>query len=252
MVKEEVELSEESKKFLEDLRVYLFSSGKSESEIKELAEELEDHFVEAEKNGKSIEHIIGHSPKDYMDQLAAEMSVDYKTWSKYIPLIIIGAFSFVIISDLFEGTLSYSLLEIFGFIGITLFFLAGTSFIFRYVSGNNLNRKQEFAILFILGILPTALFVCLILLNSKIDTPIVHFGMADTIIIAIVTFIFLTAFSIWTRSWVLIVFIALLNLPDFLLGLTSMSESLRLTASTLTTFAGLAIYLLLVSRMAKR
>ncbi|WP_249871134.1 DUF1129 family protein [Oceanobacillus saliphilus] len=251
MIKQKVELSEKSRKFLEDLHVYLFSSGKNEKEMKEIVEELEDHFVEAEKNGKSIEHIIGQSPKNYMDEISAEMPVDYKAWFKYIPLIITGAFSFIIISDLFKGTLTYSLLEIVGFIVIVGIFLEGTSISFRYVSANDLNRKKEFSILFILGMLPMILFLALILLNSTIETPIVHFGITGTVIIAIIAFIFLTAFSIWTRSWVLIIFIALLSLPNFFLSFTALTESARLMTGTLITFAGIAIYLLIISRTDK-
>lgn len=37
------QLSAKSKKFLEDLRVYLFSSGKNEDETEEVIEELEVH-----------------------------------------------------------------------------------------------------------------------------------------------------------------------------------------------------------------
>src|SRR5699024_9109279 len=97
---EKAQLSYKSRKFLEDLRVYLFSSGKDSNEIEQIVEELEIHLIEAEKNGKSIEKIVGHTPKEYMEQLSNEMPVDYKSWFKYVLIIISGAFSFTLANDL--------------------------------------------------------------------------------------------------------------------------------------------------------
>ena len=59
--------------------------------LREITEELEDHLYEAELSGKSIERIIGASPKEYMMSISTEMKTDYKAWAKYIPLIIIGS-----------------------------------------------------------------------------------------------------------------------------------------------------------------
>jgi hypothetical protein len=39
-----MKLSRESRDFLENLRLYLFSSGKNEKEMEEIIEELEDHL----------------------------------------------------------------------------------------------------------------------------------------------------------------------------------------------------------------
>ncbi|MFC4023669.1 DUF1129 family protein [Oceanobacillus longus] len=251
MIKQEVALSRKSRKFLEDLRVYLFSSGKNELETNEIVEELEDHLIEAEKNGKSIEHIVGQSPKSYMRKISNEMTIDYKAWIKYIPIILFGAFSFVIIGDLFEGLLSYSLMEILGFIAITALFLAGVSVTFRYVSANNVSTRKQFIIFFLLGMFPMCLFIGLIFLNGAISTPIIHFGMTGSIITAILTFIFVLAVSIWAKTWVILVLLALLTLPDFFLSYTTMTESPRLITGTMITFGGIAIYLFLTSRMNK-
>lgn len=68
-----INLSQESNRFIEDLRVYLYSSGKKESEIHEIIEELEVHLFEAEANGKSIKQVVGNSPKLYMQSISKEM-----------------------------------------------------------------------------------------------------------------------------------------------------------------------------------
>ena len=65
----QIELSTQSRDFLDNLRTYLFASGKNEHEISEIVEELEIHLNEAESNGKSIEDIVGNSPQEYMKSL---------------------------------------------------------------------------------------------------------------------------------------------------------------------------------------
>ncbi|WP_087972771.1 HAAS domain-containing protein [Oceanobacillus rekensis] len=251
MIKQEAVLSKESRKFLDDLHVYLFSSGKNEKETNEIIEELKDHLIEAEKNGKSIEHIIGISPKSYMEQLSKEMSVDYKSWFKYIPLMILGVFSIIIIGDVFDGPLSYSLLEILGSIGISSLFLAGISFTFRYISANQLSTVNELIIFALVGGMPIGLFIGLIFLDRAVSTPTISFGITGTIIIAVVTTIFLIAFSYWAKTWILLVIPAFFSLPDFLLGYTTMVESTRLIIGTLITYGGIAVYILLSNRKRK-
>ncbi|MBP2076418.1 HAAS domain-containing protein [Oceanobacillus polygoni] len=251
MLHENIQLSKKSKQFLENLRVYLFSSGKKEKEIDEIVEELEDHLMQAEKNGKSIEHIIGQSPEAYMEQLASEMPIDVKAWMKYIPMILFGAFSFIIVRDLFEGTLSYSLLEIFGFLIIAILFLTIISLVFRYIAGKNLAAGKQFAILYPAALLPLALFVGLIFLNQQVTTPVINFGVVGTIIIGAFTMIFIIGFSIWSKTWVLPIVLAFVTLPDYLLDFTSLTESARIITGTCITFGCILIYLWISSKLAK-
>ncbi|WP_339228591.1 DUF1129 family protein [Oceanobacillus sp. FSL K6-2867] len=248
---ENITLSKKSKQFLENLRVYLFSTGKKEKEIDEIVEELEDHLMQAEQNGKSIEHIIGQSPKYYMELLASEMPIDVKAWMKYIPMILFGAFSFTIVQDLFEGTLAYSLLEIFGFLIISVLFLASISLAFRYIAGKNLSSRKQFVILYPVALLPLALFFGLIFLNKQVTTPLINFGLIGTIIIGIVTVIFIIGISIWSKTWVLPIVLAFVTLPDYLLGFTSLTESTRLITGTCFTFGGIMIYFWVSSKVAK-
>lgn len=247
-MKNPYKLSKKSNDFLENLRVYLFSSGKNAKEINEIIEELEVHLIEAEKRGKSIEHIIGHSPKEYMDQISNEMAIDIKQWIKFIPIIIFGAFSITIVSDLLEGTLSYSLLEIFGFLSIAVLFLAGTSIAFRYISSKSLSPSKQFFILFMLSAFPMGLFMGLIFLNQAYATPVIEFGMFGTIMIGVLTFFFIIGISLWSKTWILPIVIAWLELPELLLRTTNMAEPTRLLVSTFLTFGGIAIYLAIANR----
>ena len=139
----EFQLSNKSKSFLENLRLYLFSSGKNSEEIEGIVEELEVHLIEAEKNGKSIDKIIGKSPKEYMEMVSKEMVIDYRTWIKYIGLIIFGSFSLTIFPDLLEGNLSYSVLEIVGYILIGAIFITTIFTGLKYISTTNLSLKIQ-------------------------------------------------------------------------------------------------------------
>lgn len=51
-------LTKQSQDFLEKLRVELLFRGKTEEEVEELLEELEDHLTMAEKNNEDTSSII--------------------------------------------------------------------------------------------------------------------------------------------------------------------------------------------------
>ncbi len=144
---------------MEELRVYLFSSGKKEDEIDEIVEELEVHLLEAEEQGKPIEKVVGDSPKAYMEQLSSVMDIDTKTWFKYALIIILGSFSFKIIGDLLRGELSYSILAIIGHIVISGMFILGLFGAFRYISARQVSNVKQFFTLAIVGGAPFLLFL---------------------------------------------------------------------------------------------
>ncbi|MFD2208202.1 HAAS domain-containing protein [Virgibacillus halophilus] len=245
------QLSHESKTFLENLRVYLFSNGKNPKEIEEITEELEIHLLEAEKDGKSIEKIIGKSPKEYMEMLSNEMVIDYRTWMKYICLIIFGSFSFTIFPDLLNGNLSYSILEIFGHILIGIIFIAAVLTGFKLTATTPQSVKKQTITLTLVMLLPIALFIGLIYLNRVIDTPVIQFGAAGSIIIGVITALLIIGMSFWAKTWTLLIIISLLTLPDYFLQLTHLQQGQQLLISTLITFGGVVIYLWLSAKLEK-
>lgn len=244
----EFTLSKESRKFIEDLRVYLFASGKNEDEITAISDELVDHLFEAEKKGKSIGHIIGDSPKAYMESISKEMQFDYRNWSKYIPIILFGGLSFSVVTDLFDGPLSYSLLQIIGFLAIGLIFLVTGSLMFRFLATNRFSRTKEFILLGLAAFLPIALFVGLLFLNDAITTPTINFGLAGSIFAGIVCAAFIIGISIWSKTIVLPVIIGFVALPEYLLRFTALGEESQLIIGTIITFGGILGYILLESK----
>ena len=140
--------------------------------LKRLLKNLRIHLYEAELNGKSIDRIIGVSPKEYMMSISTEMKTDYKAWAKYIPLIFMGAMSFSVLGDLLQGTLSYSLLEIIGTLIYSMIFLVGVFTAFRYMASNQVSKIREFLILLLPIFISTFFFGGVIIADSIYNTPI--------------------------------------------------------------------------------
>ncbi|MFD1929538.1 HAAS domain-containing protein [Sporosarcina siberiensis] len=250
-MKNEVELSKKSQEFLENLRVYLFSSGKKSDEMEEILDELEAHLSEAEKNGKSIEKIIGESPKEYVEMIAKEMDVDYREWTKYIVLIVFGSFSFKIFTDLMQGNLSYSILEIVGHLVVVTLFIAAVFTAFKYISTMGKSVVKQSLLYFGLALLPISSFVGLIYLNRIMDSPTIHFGSIGSLIIGVITTLFIVGISIWAKSWVLVVILVLLTVPEYVLSLGSLQYETQLIISTIITFGGIMIYLFISLKLEK-
>jgi len=236
-------LSDQSRKFIDDLRLYLFSSGKNDHEINEIAEELEMHLIEAEMHGKSIEKIVGSSPKEYMINISNEMKTDYRQWAKYVPLIVISAMSFLILGDLLQGTLSYSILEIMGTVLFSLMFMGGVFIAFRYVASNQVSRLKEFLIMLLPIMISMIFFVVLIVVDSIYKTPVIDFNWFGSIVIGLIALSFVVLFSIWAKTAVMLVILIALHLPAFILSFTSLGEVPQLIIGMVITYILIGLYL---------
>lgn len=129
-----MELSKKSRDFLDDLSVYLISSGKSETEVKDIVSELEDHLLEAEQAGKDVDDVIGQSPKSYMQYIGREMAFDKKGFMKIIAMIILNLFAYIIIGNFIQGEMTFSTIQMVGFPLVALLFLLVASQAFRAMS----------------------------------------------------------------------------------------------------------------------
>ncbi|MDQ0271683.1 DUF1129 family protein [Cytobacillus purgationiresistens] len=245
-------LSKESQKFLDNLQIYLVSSGKNERESNEIVEELTDHLRLAESEGKSVQHIIGHSPKDYMEQLAAEMAFDKKAWIKFIVTIILGVFSYTILTRAASGNLSFSLLNVIGLTFIVALLIGAVFMMFKYIAANSLSKTKEYSLYFLYSLFSLLLFIGLILLDQRITTPVVNFSEISTLIIALLTFAFLVAVSFWSKTWIVLIFLAFLVLPDLVLNQMSIDPKTQISLSTTITFGGIAVYLFVVTKRQKK
>ncbi|MGE7118994.1 DUF1129 family protein [Peribacillus sp. NPDC046944] len=243
------DLSKKSQSFLENLKVYLFSSGKEDDDVDAIVEELKDHLIEAEARGKTVDDIVGESPEQYMKQLSNEMTTNRRSLFKFMLLIIFGALSYSILTNAVKGHLSYSLFEIIGFFIVSLICIIAIGSVFKFVAVNSLSRKKEYALYSLVSVLPIVLFVGFMYVNRLIETPMFHFGSIGIIIAVILAFTFLIGVSLWAKTWVVPIILALLVLPDFLFKYIHVNSDTRSILSTIITFGGIAIYLYINHKM---
>lgn len=235
-------ISEESKTFLENLRLYLFSSGKKETEINEIVDELEAHLTEAEAKGKNVNHIIGYLPEEYMKQIANELPAQKGKVLQYITVITLGVISYDVITNAVTGDLSYSLLKVAGTLLIVLLFTALLAATFKMVATKNMSTAAEFSLYSIVGIMPLLLFIGLIYLDRTLDIPVIHFSTMGTWIAVAISILFLIGMSIWAKTWAVLVILFLLILPELIFKQVNVPPSTELIVSSAITFGGLGLY----------
>ncbi|MCT2535511.1 hypothetical protein NC661_21245 [Aquibacillus koreensis] len=245
-------ISTQSKEFLENLRLYLFSSGKNETEIEEIVGELADHLSEAEAHGKNVDDIIGGTPKAYMEQIASEMSLDLRSWLKYIPVLIIGVFAYDLLGSALRGGIEYSLLTLGGNIFILLLFLSLTVVIFKYVASKKLSKTKEYALFAILGFTPMILFFGLIFLDRYVETPSYKFSSTGNMIAIIVAILAFIVISVWGKTWISIILPLFLFLPEFIMNITDVQEELKLIISGIVVPLCIGIYFFIALKLEKR
>ncbi|QHS24210.1 hypothetical protein GWK91_15470 [Virgibacillus sp. MSP4-1] len=246
-----MELSKRSQDFLDNLRLYLFSSGRNEHEIAEIISELDDHLREAEKDGKDVEHLIGQSPKEYMEQIAGEMPVDYKGWLKYIPILLLGVYAYLLLGNAVRGGVEYSLLKVIGDFTILIIVIVLFTGSFKYLASHKLSGTKEKILYFLLGCIPIGLFIGLNFLDKSVNTPVIVFNQLGNIMTISLCIVIFAGISIWSKTWVSIIVPALLYLPEVLLKLTPLNTELQLILSTVIMLGGLFLYFYLVNKFEK-
>lgn len=246
-----MKLSPESRKFIEDLRLYLFSTGKSDNEIEDIVAELEDHLWEAEKRGKSIIDIIGNSPKEYMEQFANEMKFDIKQWTGYGAMMILGVFAFVLMGDVINQDTDYSWFELIGYPLLTVCFLLLLMKTMKFLSGVR-KKSVGWIVLLLISAIQIGGFVLLIWLDNRYGETVIHFNSTGNIVLFCLSALIFIGGSIWSKSLVLIVIPIFLYLPEYVLMFTPLKEDLQMVISHLISLLGILIYLFFVNRKENR
>ncbi|MED4732417.1 hypothetical protein P9597_30920 [Aneurinibacillus migulanus] len=248
-------LSKKSIDFLESLRVYLSSSGKNEKEIEGIIREVEDRLYEAEKNGENVDDIITKTSKEYMAQLTNEMSSDFEGLLKFIPIMILGAISYILMGDAIRGEIEYSLLDLIGYPFIFLFSLFLTVVLFKYATSNKIPKIKEWLIVGILGITPMILSLLLFYLNSYYKLSVIQVGVVGNVIAIVVSSLVFIGIAIWSKTWITIILPILLFLPEILINMTNLQERTKLILNSifipLCVGSSFLIYILIAWKMEK-
>lgn len=242
-------ISKEGREFLDGLHIYLISTGKNEKEIKEFMEEAEVHLIEGEKRGKTVEDIFGTSPKAYADQVAKEMSYNIKNLLGLFGLFMLGAFSYIFLSDAVYGHLSYSWYSIIGYpviiIGTLMFYV----FAFRFGAFRP-ERTMKIAFV-IFTFIQFGLFVATFLLNRLAGEPVLVIDPSWRWPILLVCLAIILILNITTRTFALILF------PFFIFGPELLKQALDITSQwwsltfTLIGYAGIFLTIWLSAKLDK-
>jgi hypothetical protein len=187
-----------------------------------------------------------------MEQLSKEMSFDVKGWSKYVPIIIFGAFAGIVLKDIFFDSFEYSLLQLVGYPLVCILLLLSYMFSFKFIASRKLSKTKEFSLLYLVSFLSIALFAGLLFADNFVKTPTVSLGSKGNMIVAAFAVVILVGISIWSKTLISIILPVFYILPEYLVGLTSMSEASKITTSTLLMFGGIGLYLLVSSKNMKK
>lgn len=246
-------LSEESREFVDHLRLYLLTSGRNEAEVEEITEELEDHLLEAEQEGKSTEHITGKSPETYIKELAGEMPLDKKQIAGWIQGFILGIVAFLLLGDALEGELSYSLLELIGYPVIALLYLGAIISSFRYVSSKRPTKKKEFTFYAVISSGFMLLFMGLFFMDQMLSIPAVWTaGPTAEGVILVLSALTLAALS-WKWKSFFLVFVALVYyVPPLLMEAAGVQADTSLMVEAFLPLGLILLYIVIHTFMEKR
>lgn len=198
-------LSKESEQFIIELRMYLISKGKSDKQINEITEELEDHLLQAEKAGKSIAHITGESPKQYIKSISKELDTDFRQLIALAPLIVLILMAFFSISPAIEGTFSLSKTGMWGAIIGTVLSLLVYGFLLLNVLPKLFHSKWFYGVAIGAYVLVTGIFAVAYFLDLKqgSDPFFVATPLQNNLILIGCVIIFIAS-AVYMKSWLLI------------------------------------------------
>ncbi|MEZ2716496.1 DUF1129 family protein [Niallia circulans] len=246
-----MKLSKEAETFVENLYLYLLTTGKKEKEIKEIVEELTDHLQEAEANGKNISEITGDSPKAYMESLAKEMQTDLIEWGKLLPHVFISLIAYTLIGKVILGENQISLLVGLGSLLISVFMLGMYVVIFRFISSRNVSNKKAFAIIFPLQLLIIGMFIVLMFYGNDYGPVYMIDTITKQLLFFLIPFVYLCWFAWWSKSWV-VFFPVILYVPNLLVKPLPMSEEMKTITSSIIFFVFLFGYFIWIIWQGKK
>ncbi|MEH6849885.1 hypothetical protein SAMN04488168_1299 [Bacillus sp. 491mf] len=202
-------LSTKSEQFLIELRMYLLQRGKKDEDINEIVDELEIHLIEAEKRGKSVDHIIGKSRKQHMKNIGKELPVDKEGLMKLIPAAILVIIAYMAFPPALKGEFKISQnILLFGSLPL---FLTLAVFAITLLKGipkvYPSTKKSLFLMLLANCIAIGGWLVFYFWMDGKMDTYYFVATRAQNYIIAGVCMLIFVLFALYAKSW-LTIFVA--------------------------------------------
>lgn len=241
-------LSTESTRFLEDLKVYLLASGKNELATNEIVNELEDHLIEAEADGKSVRAITGDSPADYIQSISKEMAFDPKEAFWIVLQVFLGASSFLYLQNLLNGTTTFSILLVAGFLLISAVYLTTLAFLFRQdaLGDGERPRIMRYGIH---GSIHFLLIIGLLIVNGLVDSPKITLSPSVSWMIGALLILWILVTAWKTKTWILPIAVSIFFVPQLLLLFVfNLSEITAVLVSYVLTSITIAVIFLRKSK----
>jgi uncharacterized membrane-anchored protein len=205
-------LSKKSEQFLIELRMHLMSKGKNDNEINEITEELEDHLLQAEAEGKDVTHIVGESPKQYMKSIGESMKTDYRQIFGLVPLFLLLLAAYFSLGPAIEGKFSLTggMILIVAIAGIAGLLVYG-ALLFKVLP--KFHSKWSYVLLIGTMFIFTGIGVAVLLwYNAQDFQPVFKATpLQNNLILALCIVIFIAA-AIYTKTWFTIIIPLFLSL----------------------------------------
>lgn len=197
-------LSNEARKFLLDMRLFLTAKGMKESDMESFIEEAELHLIEGEIDRKSVEEIFGSSPKEYANELVKVMERDRQETWKQIGFTVMNIVSFWIIASILivnNGLLQMSLIQCVGYSLSLILVVIGPNFLLRKMTFVTSFTKTWFSMWFLVMIAPMFLMGVVTVLDVIYPTKLFTFTQMQSYILAGGIFIITVAINIYFDGW---------------------------------------------------
>lgn len=234
-------LSTESTRFLEDLKVYLLASGKNEQATNEIVNELEAHLIEAEADGKSVRAITGDSPADYIQSISKEMAFDLKEAFWLVLQVFLGASSFLYLQNLLNGTTTFSILLVGGFLLVSTIYLTTLALLFRQDALRD-GARPRIMRYGIHGSIHFLLIIGLLVVNGLIDSPKITLSPSVGWMIGALLILWILVTAWKTKTWILPIALLVFFVPQLLLlSVFDLSEITAVLVSYVLTSITIAV-----------
>ncbi|WP_277674393.1 DUF1129 family protein [Piscibacillus halophilus] len=200
-------LTKENKEYYEDMLVYIrLSFDKSDQETEEVLNEMLDHVLLAQEEGRTAKDIFGSNPKQYADEVIGElprmvtkkqlqyfvMGIFYllAAWVGMSGIISTGAYYLFHVGELYEDHYLVSqILILLISIPLAFLYLILTLQYIRWSTFKSINRVGEFLLLWLIGMLAFGVFFLIYYFMPDIG-PNLQLPAYIKIIIGVILFIF--------------------------------------------------------------
>lgn len=221
-------LSAKSEQFIDNLRLYLMTSGKKEEEVKEITAELGDHLAEAEKRGKDIHEITGGSPEAYMKSIKEEMETDIAGLIRSAPMFLLTVLAYFMMGPAIRGQFSFNLIQLVGFPVVVLIGAVIYIFFLQNAGKKQYSDRKVFIYAMISYTVLTGLFIVILVGGKFFAPPIYEAGpFMNNMIIVMCTAMFI-AMSVWSKTWFSIIIPLVLFGPSFVMERMNLEEETML------------------------